>query len=420
MLTQAEVKKIVTKVSQMVADNYVFPEDGKKMGKHIVKKLGKGEYKQIKDSGEFAEQLTSDLREISHDKHLWVLFNPRLAGALLGAGPDAEEENPGPSQDELEMWRWNNFGFTDAKILDGNVGYLEIRDFSHPKYGGEAAASAMKFLSGCNALIIDLRRNGGGWGNMVALLCSYFFDSQSEIKLTSFYNRPADKILEQTQTTTFLPSKTMPDIHLYILISENTFSAAEEFSYNLQQLKRATIVGQRSRGGANNPSDMAVDKRFVLTVPVGRPINAVTGSNWEGVGVQPDIEIQSTQALNKAYRAALVTLRDKAAEEKDKFKYGWCIEGLDAQMVPVMMHPKTLTKYAGDYGPERQVFYGDGSLYYVRKDRPRMKMIPMSEILYRLEERNDFRIMFNVEDSIVKGMTVLFDDGRKQNFIKIK
>ncbi len=419
MLTQAEKKNVVAKVSKLLATNYVFPEVGEKMGKHINKKMGKGEYKKINDPGAFAERLTSDLREISRDRHLWVMFDPKLA-QFLSTASDTGGESTGPSEDEFEMWRWNNFGIVETKILNGNVGYMDIRDFAHPKYGGEIAASAMKFLSNCNALIIDLRRNGGGWGNMVALLCSYFFETAEEIKLTDFYNRPADKIVEQTQTTTFLPSKPMPGIPLYILISENTFSAAEEFSYNLQQLKRATIVGQRSRGGANNPSDRVIDNRFILTVPEGRPINAVTKTNWEGVGVQPDIETPSEQALNRAYQSALEILQVKAVSEGDKFRYGWCLEGLSAQLKPVTVDPKILATYAGNYGPERQVLFDAGSLYYTRKDRPRMKMIPISKTLYRLEERDDFRLQFDIIDGIVKSMTVLFDDNRKQVFVNLK
>lgn len=417
MLTQAEKKKVVAKISNLLATNYVFPEAGEKMGKHINNKLGKGEYNKIYDPGAFAERLTSDLREISHDRHLWVLFDPKLVRQLTAAS-DTGGEISAPTEDELALWRWKNFGFLEVKILNGNVGYLNICDFAHPKYGGEIAASAMKFLSNCNALIIDLRRNGGGWGNMVAFLCSYFFDTIQEIPLTGFYDRPSDKIVEQTKTTTLLPSKPMPDIPLYILISENTFSAAEEFSYNLQQLKRATIVGQRSRGGANNPSDRVINDMFVLTVPEGRPINAITKTNWEGVGVRPDIEIPSDLALDRAYQSALEALQAKTASEEDKFRYGWYLEGLSAQLKPVTVGPEILATYAGDYGPERQVLFEAGSLYYARKDRPKMKMIPISEILYRIEGRDDFRIRFDIAKSIVKSMTLSFDDNRKQVYEK--
>jgi hypothetical protein len=419
MLTQTEKKNVVAKVSKLLAANYVFPEVGEKMGKHVNQKMRKGEYNKINDPGAFAERLTSDLREISHDRHLWVLFDPKLAKSL-GAASDAGKESIGPSESEFEMWRWSNFGIVETRILDGNVGYMDLRDFAHPKYGGEIMASSMKFLSNCNALIIDLRRNGGGWGEMVALLCSYFFDTAQEIPLTGFYDRPSNKIVEQTKTTTFLPSKPMPDIPLYILISENTFSAAEEFSYNLQQLKRAIVVGQRSRGGANNPSDRVIDDRFILTVPEGRPINAVTKTNWEGVGVKPDIETSSDQALNRAYQSALETLQAKTANEADKFRYGWCLEGLSAQLKPVTVDSKTLAAYAGNYGPEREVLFDAGSLYYARKDRPRIKMIPISKTLYRLEERDDFRLQFDILEGTVKSLTILFNDNRKQVFIKLK
>jgi len=419
MVSKSDIRKVVTTASRLVAAKYVFPDIGVKMGRHITGKLRQGVYVKFRDPHDFSAQITSDLREISNDRHLWVTHNPSLAQALIKTA-DAGKGDQGPSDSELDLWRWKNNGFLEARILDGNVGYLDIRDFPHSAYGAETAAGAMRFVSNCRALIIDLRYNGGGWAEMVALLCSYFFDTTAKIPLTSFYDRQSDSIVERTTTTTVLPIPPLPNIPLYILTSGNTFSAAEEFSYNLQQLKRATIVGQRSRGGANNPRDRVINDRFILTVPEGRPINAVTKTNWEGVGVKPDIEVPADTALDRAYRTALDTLLAKAASEADRFKYRWCLEGLPGQGSPVAVDLKALTAYAGEYGPERKVLCEAGEIFYVRGDRPKMRMIPVSGVLFRFGERDDFRIRFNRATGPVESMTLLFDDGREQNFQKTK
>ena len=195
----------------------------------------------------------------------------------------------------------NNYFFKEVKILEGNIGYLDFRKFREPEYGIETVVSAMGFLSNTDAIIIDLRNNGGGSPNMVQFICSYFFKDES-VHLNSIYKR-------------------MPDVPLYILTSNRTFSAAEEFSYNLQKLNRAVIIGETTGGGAHPGGRIKATNKFNVWTPTARSINPITNSNWEGIGVVPDINIPANEALIEAHLEALDSLKRVNTDAESKEYY---------------------------------------------------------------------------------------------------
>jgi C-terminal processing protease CtpA/Prc len=206
-----------------------------------------------------------------------------------------------------------NAGFVKVERLAGNVGYLELRGFMHHEAAAEPAAAAMNFLTNTDALIIDLRRNGGGSPRTVALLCSYFF-GEKPVHLNSLYWRK-DKRTEEFWTEKYLAGKRYLGKDVYLLTSKRTFSAAEEFCYNLKCLKQATIVGETTGGGAH-PGGMApLGDRFAAFIPTGRAVNPITKTNWEGKGVKPDLAVAADKALETAHQRALERLIAKADEE---------------------------------------------------------------------------------------------------------
>ena len=320
--TKAEV---VNKVAEIMRDVFVFPEIGVEMSDFVIKKLADGEYDEFGEIKPFCKKLTSDLREICHDEHLFVFHSPAEAHEVESdKGQLSEEDTAIQKQAYLTWYERQNYGFQKVEILQGNIGYLKL-DVFPLNAGAETCANAMGFLANVNAIIIDLRDNGGGEG-LVDFLSSYFFTSE-QILLGSAKFRDASQNSE-SRTLPYVPGKRLPDIDLYILTSSRTFSAAEAFAYDLQQLKRAVIVGEKSKGGAH-PVDVLIVKSDILTqVPIGCSYNPITKTNWEGVGVMPDIVTSEEAALKTAQIIALEKVIGKLSDKDYKTELNKVLDGL--------------------------------------------------------------------------------------------
>ena len=404
-LSVAAQREVVQSIGREVEARYVFPDVARAMSAHLLERLEQGAYESPTAPADFAERLQADLREISKDRHLFVEYDPREVEDLRAAAGGDET----PSGAELEASRLKNFGLRGIGILEGNVGYLDLRDFEHPNLSGTKIAAAMAFLADCDAMIIDLRSNGGGWSSTTALLASYFFAPGTPVHFTDFHDRLKNET-EQSWTLPFVPGRSLPRQPLFVLVSERTFSGAEEFAYNLQALKRATLVGERTRGGANNPESVVINDDFVLFVPQGRPSSPITRTNWEGSGVTPDVLVPEKQALDVAHQKALEQLLAASTSEDDRFRLQWAIDGLKARVSPVKPAPRNLQDCAGTYGSLRVIFEG-GMLYGQYTDRTRQALIPMAPDLFGVDGREDQRLRFVREGGEVTGVEVLNQDG---------
>lgn len=294
ILTRQEKAQAIETICVRLNRFYVFPDIAKQMEAHIKSKLAAGAFEKTDDAAAFADAVTQELRAVSHDKHLGLFFGPN---------PDLQ-----PRQDlalrrilnriDLEE---SNYGLDRVEILPGNVGYLSIRSVMFYEPVKDILSAAMKLLSNTNAIIFDLRDNRGGDPQYMAYLFGFFFDKP--IHINSVYWRDRDRMVE-FWTTAEVPGRKMIDVPLFVLINRRTFSGAEEFAYDLQALKRATIIGEVSEGGAHPSSSFVVYKDLRILIPLGRAINPVTGTNWEGIGVKPDIEVSSDAALTMAAEKA--------------------------------------------------------------------------------------------------------------------
>jgi C-terminal processing protease CtpA/Prc len=246
-----------------------------------------------------AEVLTAQLQSIGRDRHLVV----RHSGPPLAPEPEREVLSPEERERRRARLQEVNFGFEKLERLAGNVGYLDLRAFAPSDSGAETAVAAMNFLAGTDALIIDLRQNSGGDPSMVALISSYLFEPEP-VHLNDLQWRDGDR-LQQWWTLPHVPGRRSSTKDVWVLTSRLTFSAAEEFAYNLKSLGRATVVGETTGGGAHPSRPYRLDDHFELVVPVARAVNPVTGRNWEATGVEPDLAVPAPEALEAAHLAAL-------------------------------------------------------------------------------------------------------------------
>ena len=409
-MSAREKNNIVDTICSLLRSNYIIAETGNAVSAQLHAASNQGKYDGMSLPEEFASQLNADLVEWSGDKHLGVVYDPEWVQEIRGEG----SEDAYLTEAMINEEKMGNFGFKHLEILDGNVGYLDLRIFFHPKYAGETAVAAMNYFSNCRALIVDLRSNGGGWGYMVALMCSYFLDNEEIVHLNSIYSRPEDRYY-QSWSLPYVPGKILSEVPLYILTSRSTFSAAEEFCYNLKYLERCTIVGERTRGGAHPISSLVLDDNLILIIPEWTSIHPITKANWEGVGVEPDIEIPAEDAFNVAYSEILQKLRDTVLDKGEKAFYQWHLDGFDARLNPVAVAQDVLKSYAGRYGT-LSVIYENGVLYYQRGDRMRYRMIPMAETLFLVEEQSNVRIRFKKEGNVVSGAVALYSDGKSREY----
>jgi len=297
--------------------------------------------------------------------------------------------------------------------MPGNIGYMDLYDFIKSTNEFESIAAAMTLLSNCDAVIIDLRRNGGGAGGVgvVAFLASYFFEERS--RLNDAYIRKTDSV-DQYWTFPVPGAEAFYNKDLYVLIGNATFSAAEDFAYAMQAQKRATIIGEKTRGGGH-PIEMFffINHYVSIDVPNAYSINSITGTNWEGTGVHPEIETTFEKAVDVAYLKALENLLEKADNDVSRNKIKWAISGLQMKQNPVDVDPDIMQKYAGDYG-KRKIIYKDGHLFYQRNDKSTFRLYPMTENIFGFLAWDEIRIEFVKDNNaIIPEFRILHPDGHK-------
>jgi retinol-binding protein 3 len=313
---QAEVKldaatrsQVIESILKRVNDLYVFPEVAKELEKAIRARVQKKEYDEISSGEAFAQQLTSDLQAVTRDKHLRVRFSEKPLPERVGPMRRGSEEM------RREGAR-SNYGFNKVEVLEGNIGYLDLRQFFSAELAAEKATATMNFLADTDALIIDLRKNGGGSAQMVAYLISYLLGPEPVLINTAYF-RPENRTVE-SWTLRDVPGRRYTGKSVYVLTSSYTFSAAEEFAYDLKTQQRATLVGETTGGGANPNTFIRISDHFMLSVPIGRAINPVTKTNWEGIGVKPDVEVAQELALKTAHALALKKILETSTDEDQK------------------------------------------------------------------------------------------------------
>ena len=395
----------IQQIVQLAREKYVYPEIGEKIAAQIQAKLENGEYDGVTQESDLAFQLTADLRSISNDHHWSVAYDPQ--GAAGQVDPE-NEADPERMARYLEMARKTNYGFERVERLKGNVGYIDLRWFCPSEYGGETAVAAMNFVANCDALIVDLRQNNGGYPSMVQLITSYLYGPEPR-QINTFYYRPTNNT-QQFWTFPHVPGKRRPDIPVYLLTSSSTGSCAEEFAYDLKHMHRATLIGETTAGAAHPVTKEIVCGVFDVRLPYGRPINPITGSDWEGTGVEPHIAVPAEDALRTAHLKAIEHLAAKCQDEDERNDLGWIAEIIDSGYSLVVLDEADLSRCAGEYS-KRRFFIEDGGLFYGHRDFPESwRLVPMTRTRFRLDE--DMKFEFVLDEGQASAVKISYRDGR--------
>ena len=307
---------VARQLARQLRDRYIFPE----RLKDIEPKL-QAAAADATDPPALAQKLSAVLAEATQDKHLRVDVMPEMPGA---AKAEAAEM--------MESFRYGNYGVTRVERLRGNIGLLELRQFAPVRQAGPVIAAAMTLLANTDALIIDLRRNGGGDPETVALLASYLFDKPT--RLIDIRWRAGNRLEQHWTSAKVAGPRYGQRRPIYVLTEHETFSAAEDFAYGMKARQRATLIGETTAGGAH-PGDMyRLSPLFTAFIPTGRSMDHVDGGNWEGKGVTPDHAVPATDALVLAQRLAIEQLLPKTAHPAKKGGLERALKALDAPPKP--------------------------------------------------------------------------------------
>jgi hypothetical protein len=291
-LDPAERQRVITAVIANLRKYYVDPDVGRKMADALQAHRNSGEYNAVADGQAFADLLTAQMREVSHDLHLVMVYS-RVP---------LPDHPAGPAPEEVARYRKameeRNCTFEKVAILPHNIGYLKLNSFPDLSVCQPAATAAMASLNRADAIIFDLRDNTGGEPDMVMLIAAYLFDHPE------YWYNPRENTTERSWTQSPVPGNRLADKPAYVLTSGSTWSAAEQFSYDVKMLKRATLVGETTRGGAHAGVFHRIDDPFGMGIPEVRAINPFAKTDWEGTGVAPDVTVKAADALETAEKLA--------------------------------------------------------------------------------------------------------------------
>lgn len=391
-------KQIIEEISKHLLDEYLYPKVAEQIVEHLREKLNSGAYDAITSLHEFAQRLSVDLKAINNDSHLRVEVITREFKPTAQTKEMREQR----WQRYLETGRFENYGFNKVERLPGNIGYLDIWKLYFPYdddgslVGAQTAYAAMAFLANVDALIIDVRKNVGGRGEMLHLLCSYFFPRP--IHYGTKIDQRRDTIT-QYWTYAGVPGVRMTNTPIYVLTSKDTGSGGEELPFVLKNQGRAVIVGETTSGGAHATHSVPLPELGIdVYIPHGTMVDPVSGKDWEGVGVEPDIAVPAEEAFEVAYTEALKNLLENETDANKRYRLEWTFKRLSADRNPIKIPVSESGLFVGTYGP-RTVTFDDGALYYQRTGGSVYRLIPLGEDTFRLDGLDYFRIRFEKDNS---------------------
>ena len=385
-LDAARRRAVIDTLAARLERHYVDADTGVLIARHVVARLSAGAYDTITSPARFAEVLTTDMRTVNDDRHLNVTYNPLVRalrpppeGIRMGVlPPTLPPVGAPPSGPGADAARRSNYGLGRIEVLPGNVGYMDIRGFSGAAAVVGAIKSALEYLQGTDAIIFDLRRNGGGSPFSVNVIISHFTNGDTIPSLT-VTNRSANQKFTR-YTYAQVPGPRRPTVPLYVLTSGATASAGEDFTFVLKNMKRATIVGGTTAGAGHNNANVDLGEGFAASISFTRVTDPKTGAEWERVGVAPDVRVDQAKALDVAHALALKTIADAESDPRRKRVLDLTREAVEAQSSVRPVAAATLASYAGEYAGGRKVMLAGNTLLFApRPGAPPDVLVPLSD-----------------------------------------
>lgn len=411
-LTAADKRAVVEQLGRTLEANYVFPDKAKTIAATLRRNLDAGAYDAAADRRKLASELTDDLIAASNDLHFSVGVDPEWV-ADYAAKQDPARAAALREQDRRDEAR-TNFGFTGLRYLDGNIAYVDLSHFADPELGYDAAAAAMRFVENGDAVIYDLRYNNGGYLEMAQLLASQLFPGDKDQELFDYdYNLDGRRVARGQWVLPALPAKRLTGKPVYVLTGSTSFSAAEWFAYTLKKLGRATLVGERTAGGAHPVDRKPVGTDFFLQVPIGQIRDPVDRGDFEGQGVTPDHLVPSADALAVAHRLALTDLAK--ADPAKQAEADWLAPMLAPRPAPTAAALKAIAgRYEG-----RRIDLVDGKLLYTWRERLRLTLEPLGGDLLAIEGVRDFRFRIARKGGKIVALTRIDRDGTTTDYARL-
>ncbi|WP_103070437.1 S41 family peptidase [Aquimarina sediminis] len=402
-VTPIELKTIIDSISVIVERYHITPKISKQIVNHIRTKDKNGHYLTITDPQVLKDSLREDLRAINGDLHMNMIYrSPREVSTDTTAAIQVNQAG-----------LWTNYGLSEIKVLEGNIGYLKIKHFTQHQYLEEIKpiiTSAIESLKNTDALLIDVRNNGGGFEDMVAYYLSYFFDSKAPIHLSDYRCTLHNHTYGISTDPNVLGTK-LPDTKLYVLVNANTGSAAESFAYMLKHLGRATVIGEITAGAGNGASQHKINDRFSVMVSSEETINAVTKTSFEKVGVIPHIKTTSVQAFNEGYKLALQYVKENNKRGVDPSNYEHLISFITTSKKNTFINTEDYLKYIGNYKGRNiqiSITLEDDILYgQMLSKRGKMELTRLDEHIFKvgdIKERIEFVLNEKGEVIQLKGI----------------
>ena len=406
-LSREQAVGTIAALNEALTKNYVFPAVTAKIARSLRAKVKDGEYDKLASKDAFARALTDDLIKISGDLHFAVGLDPDWVSQYRNK--DVPGAAAAKRKAEYEEGARTNFGFRSVQRLDGNIGYIDMSYFADPTLAFDTAAAAMRMVENADAVIIDLRYNNGGHLEMAQFIASYFFPGEKDQLLFDYYYNDDGKRIERGQwVLPALPGKRMIDKPLYILTGSTSFSAAEWLSYSMKKLGRARLVGALTAGGAHPVDRKPIDDNFYLQVPIGQIRDPIDHGDFEGIGVRPDVEVPSVDALRVAHDLAIEERAKRGPAELAD--YNWSLPTRMAQIAPLTLTTAMIQSAVGNY-EGRMVGVEHGQLYYIWRDRFRAALTPVGLNLFDIEGVEDFRYRLVSENGRATGLERVNRDG---------
>ena len=390
-LTNADAADVVRDVIAAVRKNYVFPDRSPVIVARLEQELASGRYA-TDNPAELAERISTALKESSgNDGHMYISYQPAEAAARSAAAEPAQQPNPAYFERMMAM---ANYGVTELKVLPGNVRYMNISQWFWDPKGRTRAVydDAMRFLRGGDAIIIDLRNNGGGAAEPVQYVASHFLDPDT--KMMTFRQGP-DQV-EENRSQKIAGGK-MTGKPLFVLVGPGSASASEEFAAHIKNFRLGTLVGQTTAGAGNTNDLYPVSHGFVVSISTGTAEHAVTGKGWEGEGIAPDREVELSRALDVGHLAALqAQLAGVSPDQRPLFD--WTIAALSSDGRSSLT-AEQIRALAGRYEGDRLISERGGQLFWKRGDGPELELIPLGDRLFAIGQRFGSRAEFEPNGS---------------------